>query len=75
MGNNRTDTHKRAKTGPGGVSVVNSENTDILFVELKPKKDGDSLFVCVCYLPQYNSSRKVNATEFFDVLLDKIYTY
>ena len=71
---NRTQIHKRAKVGSGGVSlffkneIVESYNIsildnsieDILWVRLEHKNINICVNICVCYLPPDGSSRQVD---------------
>ena len=46
-----------------------------MWLSLQHKTSGDNLIVCVCYLPPLNSSRHVDAQNFFDGLMTDIFRY
>ncbi len=80
---NRTQLHRRAKCGSGGVclfikkSVIKSYNVslldntveDILWVQLVHKVTSLCVSICVCYLPPEGSSRYIDPHEFFTQLM------
>ncbi|CAC5421363.1 unnamed protein product [Mytilus coruscus] len=89
LGNNRKQIHVRAKTGSGGVGIlikkelskvlkvtIENDSTDgILWVKFTDMKNSSNMFyVCVIYLPPEFSARSVNAHNFFDVLMEQIYS-
>ena len=88
-GNNRKQIHRRAPKGSGGVGifvkntlfeqfnveVLDSETEGILWISLKHKVTKECLNFCICYLPPANSTRAVNAQEYFDVLMSQMYEY
>ncbi|CAG2195601.1 unnamed protein product [Mytilus edulis] len=89
FGHNRNNIHKRAKCGSGGVGVlVRNDFADQFLIEIvESSKDGimwirftekncvqNCFYVCVVYLPPENSTRAVNAQEFFDNIIGDIYT-
>ncbi|CAC5376127.1 unnamed protein product [Mytilus coruscus] len=89
FGHNRNNIHKRAKCGSGGVGVlVRNDFADQFSIEIvESSKDGimwirftekncvqNCFYVFVVYLPPENSSRAVNAQEFFDNIISDIYT-
>ena len=86
---NRTQLHRRAKVGSGGVCVLiklyileqftvkipDNDIEDILWVKLVHKTTSEQFCICVCYLPPEGSSRNVDLRGFFDTLLSQIYVY
>lgn len=54
---------------------LNADTEGILWIELYHKSTKESLKFCVCYLPPSNSTRAVNAEEFFHTLMYHIYEY
>ena len=88
-GHNRTQLHKHAKSGSGGVcllvrkellkifdiSILDKSCEGILWVSFKDRKSNYCFNVCTCYLPPHGSSRYVDAEEFYDKLLANIYEY
>ena len=88
-GNNRKQIHRRAPKGSGGVGilvknvlfehfhveVLNQDTQGILWITLKHKLTKEFLNFCVCYLPPANSTRAVNAQDYFDTLMSQIYEY
>lgn len=89
MGNNRTNTHRKAPKGSGGVGVFirnelyeqfNIENIDcetegMFWFSLTDKSTTEKLLFCVCYVPPANSTRQINVGEYFDTLMTKIHQY
>jgi hypothetical protein len=89
IGQNRKRIHVRAKVGSGGVGVLvknelyqqfdvcvlEDKYEGILWLSFKHRLITCNFNVCVCYLPPENSTRYVNAHEFFDTLLTGIYDY
>ena len=88
-GQNRTELHRRARTGSGGIGFLFSdaflENFDItvlddntegmMWVKAVCRLSALCLMMCVCYLPPEGSTRNVNSEEFMDNLLCKVYEY
>ncbi|CAC5406642.1 unnamed protein product [Mytilus coruscus] len=89
LGNNRKQIHVRAKTGSGGVGILikkeqlkvvkvtieNDLEDGILWVKFTDMKNSSNVFyVCVIYLPPQFSARSVNAHNFFEVLMEQIYS-
>lgn len=88
-GNNREDTHKRTYKGSGGVGVfvrkslytefditnLYDKTEGILWIELHHKLTKERLRLCVCYLPPGNSSRNINAEDYFNTLMYNIYEF
>lgn len=89
LGNNRKQIHVRAKTGSGGVGILikkeilnmlkvtieNDSEDGILWVKFTDIENSSNMFyVCVVYLPPEFSARSVNAHNFFDVLMEQIYS-
>ncbi|CAC5388251.1 unnamed protein product [Mytilus coruscus] len=89
LGNNRKQIHVRAKIGSGGVGILikkeilkvlkvtieNDSEDGILWVKFTDMKNSSNMFyVCVIYLPPEFSARSVNAHNFFDVLMEQIYS-
>ena len=87
FGNNRKHIHIRAKTGSGGVGILVKKDVLSTFkvtIEDNPEdgilwirfteigKSYNCFYVCVVYLPP--AARRVNAHNFFDVLMEQIYT-
>ena len=56
-------------------SVLDSSHEGILWLRLAHKSVDYSFLACVCYLVPENSTRRVNASEYFDTLLSQIYTH
>ena len=89
FGNNRTDIHVKAKKGPGGVGflvhkdIVNQYQIDILdktvegilWMNIRHKDGRDCLRACVCYLPPTESTRNIDANDFYDSLLSQVHVY
>jgi hypothetical protein len=89
FGQNRRIIHRRAPSGSGGIGLLIKESLldvfsvevlydtheGILWKSLKHKTSNFSFKICVCYLPPENSTRVVNAIDFFDNLLTGIYDY
>ena len=57
------------------IRVLDSEREGILWISLQIKHTNELLRLCTCYLPPSNSSRAVNISDFFDILLDQFYEY
>ena len=58
------------------VTILDDTCEGILWLKLQRNDDeNDSFCICVCYLPPENSTRAINANEFFDTLTSQIYTY
>ncbi|ESO97516.1 hypothetical protein LOTGIDRAFT_152607 [Lottia gigantea] len=90
FGRNRTDVHRNAKRGSGGVGIlVNSEilglydatvlddsKEDILWLKLSNKTLRNSdLCICACYVPPSNSTRAGDVDTFFNDLLQQVYCF
>ena len=90
FGKNRKSLHVNAKVGSGGVgflirddimnnftvTVLDDTCEGILWLKLQRIDDENDCFcICVCYLPPENSTRAINANEFFDTLITQIYSY
>ena len=89
FGHNRLELHRRAQSGSGGVGFLIRDNfADLYNISVLDKTvDGMmwlkavsrilsfTLIICVCYLPPEGSSRNVNAEEFMDVLMGKMYEF
>ena len=89
FGQNRRQTHVRAKCGSGGVGflvqdsvlddfdvkILDDSVEGILWLSFVHKKDNFTFLSCVCYLVPANSSYNVNANDFFDNLLFQISQY
>ena len=89
FGHNRLELHRRAQSGSGGVGFLIRDNfADLYNISVLDKTvDGMmwlkavsrilsfTLIICVCYLPPDGSSRNVNAEEFMDVLMGKMYEF
>jgi len=89
-GKNRRYTNKRAKRGSGGVGafiknsvlehfnvdILDSNTGDILWLKLTSRCYIDfKIVLCVCYLPPVCSSRVNDAEQFFETLLEQLYTF
>jgi exonuclease III len=87
FGNNRKHIHIRTKAGSGGVGILvkkdvlstfkvtiedNSEDRILWIRFTEIGKSYNCFYVCVVYLPP--AARSVNAHNFFDVLMEQIYT-
>ncbi len=89
LGNNRKERHVRARGGSGGVgvlikqelleshdvTVLDSSEEGVLWIQLKSKSMHWSVNVCVVYLPPEGSTRAPNTNTFFDTLLTQISAY
>jgi hypothetical protein len=89
MGHNRATVHIKACKGSGGVgflirnelhdsfdiSVLDDSYEDILWITLTHRITREMIHTCVCYLAPHNSTRIVNANDFFDKLLTQVYTF
>ena len=89
FGYNRTNIHRNARTGSGGVgffvkneifvdfnvSVLKESYEGILWLKLVHKTENSTLLPCVCYLPPENSSRRIDVNEFFDNLISDFYVF
>ena len=90
IGHNRTDINRKAVRGSGGVGVLlhdritamfhyeilDKSHEGILWIKLTPKmNNGVSLIICSCYLPPVDTSRPVDAEQFFDELLCQFSKY
>ena len=89
FGNNRNNIHIRAKKGSGGVgflvknhimeqfNIVIEDDTveGILWLKFVSKIDEAVLHTCVCYLPPKESSRNIDADDFFDNLICQMHQY
>ena len=89
FGNNRKGLHRKAKKGSGGirflikndifraydVTVQDDSTKGILWFKFRSQKSSDSFFTCVCYLPPTDSSRNIDANEFFDQHICQIHQY
>ena len=89
FGNNRNDIHIRAKKGSGGrwvssknnileqYNVVVEDDTieGIFWLRFVSKYKKAELHTRVCYLPPHESSRNLDANDFFDNLICQIHKY
>lgn len=89
FGNNRKNLHINAPSGSGGVGflvknelldfynieVVDRNSEGILWLKFSDKFSDFLFYSCVCYLPPINSSRQIDASNFYDTLLSNIYIY
>ena len=81
--------HVRAPFGSGGVGfllrrdvtdrynvrVLDTDMEGILWLQLAEKANGQKINICVCNIPPSRSTRNVDAEQFFNNLLTKIYMY
>ncbi|CAC5362699.1 unnamed protein product [Mytilus coruscus] len=89
FGNNRKQIHIRARTGSGGVgflvrkdllstfkvTIEDDSEEGILWIKfVEINQPSNCFYTCVIYLPPEFSSRSINAHNFFDVLMEQIYT-
>ena len=88
-GHNRSNIHSNARRGSGGVGcfvkrsllerfeIVIANNTveDILWLKIKSLVSNESVYLCICYLPPENSSRQVDAEQFYAELMKQVYQY
>lgn len=88
IGNNRKNIHVKAKRGSGGVGIfikneflenhkvqiIDDKYDDILWIKVQLNKERD-LYLCVCYLPPENTTRIIDSEEFFNRLMESVYTY
>ncbi len=89
FGQNRTALHHRARAGSGGVgflvsecivrafnvSILDDATEGILWLQLQSKEDNFTYNVCVCYLPPENTTRDVDAQDFFETLLSHMHLF
>lgn len=87
FGNNRKYIHVNAGSGSGGVGfLVNQEFTSSYSISIIDDKNEDHvgrisrqtyrfILLCMCLISSLNSSRHVDAAEFYDTLLSDIYLY
>ena len=89
FGQNRRILHRRAVKGSGGVgffvkhevaenhqvTVYDSTNEGVLWLQLATNHNQVLLRAAVCYLSPANSSRPVNAPDYFDTLLSNVHEY
>lgn len=89
LGQNRKKLHIRAKGGSGGVGFLISENLlvshsvtvldsseeGLLWIQLKDKDSDWTFNLCVGYLPPDGSTRATDVNVFFDTLLAQVSTY
>lgn len=82
FGFNRDNIHKNSRTGSRGVglsvkniirnefsiSVLNCSFEGLVWFKSCHKSDNCVLLPCVCYLPPYNSSRRIDVNMFYDNL-------
>ena len=87
--NNRNNIHIRAKKGSGGVGFLVKKDIleqysvqieddsieGILWLKFVSKFKKTVLHTCVCYLPPHESSRNVDADDFFDNLICQMHEY
>ena len=89
FGNNRKNIHIKAKKGSGGVGflirndlsrqfniMIEDDSVEgILWLKFVSKSNNTELHTCVCYLPPIDSTRNVDANEFFDNLICQMHEY
>ena len=89
FGSNRKNIHIRAKKGSGGVgflikndvmkqfSIMVEDDTieGILWLKLSSQLNDAKLHICICYLPPIESSRNIDANDFFDNLICQMHQY
>ena len=87
FGQNRRILHRRAVKGSGGVgffvkdelaenhqvTVYDSTNEGILWLQLATNHNQVLLLAAVCYLSPANSSRPVSAPDYFNTLLSNVH--
>ena len=66
---------RRDVTDPYNVRVLDTDTAGILWLQLAEKAKGQKINICVCYIPPSRSTRNVDAEQFFNNLLTKIYMY
>ena len=88
-GHHRKNLHSNARRGSGGVGCfvkrsllekfdINVENKtveDILWLKIESLFSKESIYLCICYLPPENSSRQVDAEQFYAELIKQVYQY
>ena len=57
------------------ICIVNKDIEDILWVKLSNLSSNESVYLCICYLPPENSSRQVDAEQFYAELMKQVYQY
>ena len=55
--------------------MLNQDTQGILWINLEHKVTKECLNFRVCYLPPANSTKAVNAQDYFDTLMSQIYEY
>ncbi|ESO89846.1 hypothetical protein LOTGIDRAFT_164534 [Lottia gigantea] len=89
LGRNRDITHKKAKRGSGHVgflirnniydeyhvSILDESLEDILWIKLAHKSSDTYVCLCVCYLPPNGSSYMTDAEQFYNNLLNQVYSF
>ena len=89
FGQNRKNTHVRARSGSGGIGlfvkdsiiqqydvrILDSSIEGSLWVQLSHRTSADKWNVCVVYLPPHGTSREVDAAAFFEDLHAQIFSY
>ena len=89
FGHNRTELHRNAWSGSGGVGflvkqellnsfdvkIEDNSTEGILWLSLTDFVSQTSLYTCVCYLPPKNTTRPIDPCKFYDTLLSNIYDY
>ena len=57
--------------------IVIEDNTveDILWLKIKSVVSNESVYLCICYLSPENSSRQVDAEQFYAELMKQVYQY
>ena len=57
------------------VKCLEKSYDGIFCLQLRDKKENESFYLCVCYLPPENSSRGGHGEDFFDMLLSGVSKY
>lgn len=87
--NNRTNIHRNAKRGSGGVgifvknelmslynvSILDATVEDILWLKFSSENCAENIVICACYLPPSESTRVNDPDIFYSTLLEQVYAY
>ena len=57
------------------INVENKTMEDILWLKIESLFSKESVYLCICYLPPENSSRQVDAEQFYAELMKQVYQY
>ena len=57
------------------MSILDESLEDILWIKLKAKSKDTCVCLCVCYLPPNGSSYMTDAEQFYNNLLNQVYSF